>query len=159
MPLGSCSEWTKHENASLNSGPHGPWAIPPRHGQSQLISPVTGLKAPPPEDSSSLCVSTSASGGLLSVSSPGTGVGMSEGISSVCIGGGGGSAAGTDGAGAEEVGRFLGAANVSEQCSWLISMSAYQAQVEQHQVLSADCLNSATMSCMQQTRQKLPAQV
>jgi hypothetical protein len=86
----------------------------------------------------------------LSASSLGMGVGMSEGISSVCIGGGGESAAGTDGAGAEEVGRFLGAANVSEQCSWLISMSAYQAQVE-HQVLSADCLSSVTMSCMQQT--------
>lgn len=47
MPLGSCSEKTKHENASLNSGPQGPCAIPPRQGQSQLISPVSGLKAPP----------------------------------------------------------------------------------------------------------------
>lgn len=47
MPLGSSSENTKHEKASRNSGPHGPWAIPPRHGQSQLISPVTGLYAPP----------------------------------------------------------------------------------------------------------------
>lgn len=37
----------KHENASRNSGPHGPWAIPPRQGQSQLISPVSGLYAPP----------------------------------------------------------------------------------------------------------------
>ena len=47
MPFGSSSENTKHEKASRNSGPHGPWAIPPRHGQSQLISPVTGLYAPP----------------------------------------------------------------------------------------------------------------
>ena len=47
MPFGSASEKTKHENASRNSGPQGPCAIPPRHGQSQLISPVTGLNAPP----------------------------------------------------------------------------------------------------------------
>jgi len=46
MPFGSASEKTKHENASRNSGPQGPCAIPPRHGQSQLISPVTGLNAP-----------------------------------------------------------------------------------------------------------------
>ena len=39
-PFGSASEVTKHEKADLNSSPHGPLAIPPRHGQSQLISPV-----------------------------------------------------------------------------------------------------------------------
>ncbi len=32
--------------------PQGPYAIPPRQGQSQLIFPVTGSNAPP-EDSSS----------------------------------------------------------------------------------------------------------
>lgn len=47
-PFGSASENTKQENAARNSCPHGPCAIPPRHGQSQLISPVSGLKAPPP---------------------------------------------------------------------------------------------------------------
>ncbi|KAJ2974184.1 hypothetical protein NUW54_g11931 [Trametes sanguinea] len=47
MPLGSASEKTKHENASRNSSPHGPCAMPPKHGQSQLISPVSGLNAPP----------------------------------------------------------------------------------------------------------------
>ena len=30
----------------MNCSPQGPWAIPPRHGQSQLISPVSGLYAP-----------------------------------------------------------------------------------------------------------------
>lgn len=45
MPLGSSSEYTKQENAALNSSPQGPWAMPPRHGQSQLISPVSGLNA------------------------------------------------------------------------------------------------------------------
>ena len=55
IPLGSCSENTKHENASRNCMPQGPYAIPPRHGQSQLIFPVTGSNAPPPAggDSSS----------------------------------------------------------------------------------------------------------
>ena len=47
IPLGSCSENTKQENASRNCMPHGPCAIPPRHGQSQLIFPVTGSNAPP----------------------------------------------------------------------------------------------------------------
>src|ERR1700761_3390433 len=55
MPLGSSFEKTKHENASRNSGPQGPCAIPPRQGQSQLISPVSGLKAP------SLAASSSSS--------------------------------------------------------------------------------------------------
>jgi len=63
MPFGSTSEKTKQENASLNSGPHGPWAIPPRQGQSQLISPVWGLKAPPepPGDGDSSPVSVADS--------------------------------------------------------------------------------------------------
>ena len=47
IPFGSSSENTKQENASLNSGPQGPCAMPPRQGQSQLISPVSGLNAPP----------------------------------------------------------------------------------------------------------------
>lgn len=50
-PFGSSVECTKQENAFLNSSPHGPLAIPPRHGQSQLISPVTGSYA----DSCSCC--------------------------------------------------------------------------------------------------------
>jgi len=45
-PLGSSFEKTKQLNASLNCGPHGPSAMPPKHGQSQFISPVSGLKAP-----------------------------------------------------------------------------------------------------------------
>ena len=52
IPLGSSSENTKQENASRNCMPQGPYAIPPRHGQSQLIFPVTGSNAPLAEDSS-----------------------------------------------------------------------------------------------------------
>ena len=46
MPLGSSLLYTKQLNASRNSGPQGPCAIPPRQGQSQFISPVSSLKAP-----------------------------------------------------------------------------------------------------------------
>ena len=46
MPLGSSLEYTKQLNAALNSSPQGPCAIPPKHGQSQLISPVSGSNAP-----------------------------------------------------------------------------------------------------------------
>jgi hypothetical protein len=63
IPLGSSSECTKHEKASRNSGPQGPCAIPPRHGQSQLISPVTGLKAPPEAP----CADASSSAGCSEV--------------------------------------------------------------------------------------------
>lgn len=45
IPLGSSWEYTKHENAARKSSPQGPWAMPPRQGQSQLISPVSGLNA------------------------------------------------------------------------------------------------------------------
>lgn len=56
IPLGSSSEYTKQLNAARNSSPQGPCAMPPRHGQSQLISPVSGLKAPCwPASSSSAC--------------------------------------------------------------------------------------------------------
>ena len=41
------SEYTKHENASRNSGLHGPCAIPPREGQCQFISSVSGSNAAP----------------------------------------------------------------------------------------------------------------
>jgi len=63
IPLGSSSENTKHENASRNCMPQGPYAIPPRHGQSQLIFPVTGSNAPPAaeEDDSSPSPSPSPS--------------------------------------------------------------------------------------------------
>lgn len=56
IPLGSSLEYTKQLKAALNSSPHGPYAMPPRQGQSQLISPVSGLKAPsvPACDSRSL---------------------------------------------------------------------------------------------------------
>lgn len=47
MPFGSSSEKTKQLKAARNCAPQVPCAIPPRHGQSQLISPVSGLKAPP----------------------------------------------------------------------------------------------------------------
>lgn len=50
IPFGSASLYTKQEKAALNSSPHGPSAIPPRQGQSQLISPVSGLKAAACED-------------------------------------------------------------------------------------------------------------
>lgn len=56
IPLGSSFENTKQLNASLNSSPQGPCAIPPKQGQSQFISPVSGLNAP----SSSACPSRSA---------------------------------------------------------------------------------------------------
>lgn len=62
IPFGSSSEKTKHENASLNCMPQGPWAIPPRHGQSQLISPVSGLNAPPLAPESSPPSAAGASG-------------------------------------------------------------------------------------------------
>lgn len=45
IPFGSSVEYTKQLNADRNSSPHGPCAMPPRHGQSQLISPVSGLNA------------------------------------------------------------------------------------------------------------------
>lgn len=45
-PFGSSLEKTKQLNAFLNCSPQGPCAMPPRHGQSQLISPVSSLKAP-----------------------------------------------------------------------------------------------------------------
>ena len=69
FPFGSSSLNTKHESASWFSSPQGPCAIPPRHGQSQLISPVTGLKAPALDSSSpsdagrvltSLCLTTTS---------------------------------------------------------------------------------------------------
>ena len=45
MPLGSEVEKTKQEKASLKASPQGGLVIPPRQGQSQLISPVSGLNA------------------------------------------------------------------------------------------------------------------
>lgn len=95
IPFGSSSEYTKQLNASLNSSPHGPWAIPPRHGQSQLISPVSGLKAPswPASFSSS---SGDSSSGCASVGDTSTSaaVAREEEEESVdfsdCRGGGGG---------------------------------------------------------------------
>lgn len=65
IPLGSSVEYTKQLNADLNSSPQGPCAIPPRHGQSQLISPVSGLNAPCwPASSSSCSGDFSASSGV-----------------------------------------------------------------------------------------------
>lgn len=46
MPFGSDLENTKQLNAARKSSPQGPCAIPPRQGQSQLISPVSSLNAP-----------------------------------------------------------------------------------------------------------------
>ena len=46
MPFGSDFENTKQLNAARKPSPQGPCAIPPRQGQSQLISPVSSLKAP-----------------------------------------------------------------------------------------------------------------
>ena len=53
IPFGSSFENTKQLNAALKSSPQGPWAIPPRQGQSQLISPVSSLNAPCCDASSS----------------------------------------------------------------------------------------------------------
>src|ERR1700733_15409600 len=53
MPFGSSFEKTKQLNAALKSSPQGPCAMPPRQGQSQFISPVSGLNAPSEEVSSS----------------------------------------------------------------------------------------------------------
>src|SRR3954451_11300899 len=53
MPFGSSFEKTKQLNAALKSSPQGPCAMPPRQGQSQFISPVSGLNAPSEEASSS----------------------------------------------------------------------------------------------------------
>lgn len=63
MPLGSSVEYTKQLKAALNSSPQGPCAMPPRQGQSQLISPVSGLKAPCCEASSSSAPAPPVSGG------------------------------------------------------------------------------------------------
>ena len=46
IPFGSSLLYTKQLKAALNSSPQGPCAIPPKQGQSQLISPVSSLKAP-----------------------------------------------------------------------------------------------------------------
>lgn len=54
IPLGSASENTKQLKAARKFSPQGPWAIPPKQGQSQLISPVSSLKAPCWEASSSV---------------------------------------------------------------------------------------------------------
>jgi hypothetical protein len=82
------------------------------------------------------------------VSSSITGTDVSEDVSSVCIGGGGESAAGSEGV--VETGSFLDATNVSEQRLLLIQMNTYRAQ-DEHQVISAGYPNSATKPCMQQT--------
>lgn len=63
IPFGSSFEYTKQLNAARNGSPHGPCAIPPRHGQSQFISPVSSLKAPCWLASSSY--SSGVRGGLL----------------------------------------------------------------------------------------------
>lgn len=68
MPLGSSVEKTKQLNAALKFSPQGPWAMPPRHGQSQLISPVSGLKAP---SCAASCSSASAEPANSSVGSAG----------------------------------------------------------------------------------------
>ena len=65
MPLGSSFENTKQLNAARNCSPQGPWAMPPRQGQSQFISPVSSLKAPSWEASSS--VSSSCPGSTAAV--------------------------------------------------------------------------------------------
>ena len=61
IPFGSSFENTKQLNASLNCPPHGPVAMPPKHGQSQLISPVSSLKAPSCEASCSVPSNVSGS--------------------------------------------------------------------------------------------------
>lgn len=68
IPLGSSVEKTKQLNAALKFSPQGPWAMPPRHGQSQLISPVSGLKAP---SCAASCSSASAEPANSSVGSAG----------------------------------------------------------------------------------------
>ena len=54
IPFGSSFENTKQLKAVRNCSPQGPCAIPPRQGQSQLISPVSSLKAPSCEACSSV---------------------------------------------------------------------------------------------------------
>lgn len=81
MPFGSSFEYTKQLNAALNSSPHGPCAMPPRHGQSQLISPVSGLNAPCCPASSSSC------SGVLSTSPSATAAVVVFAISPVDSGG------------------------------------------------------------------------
>lgn len=73
-PFGSSFENTKQLKAALNCSPQGPCAIPPKHGQSQLISPVSSLKAPCCSASSS-----SASGPPTAACSPSAGVGAGAG--------------------------------------------------------------------------------
>ena len=82
MPLGSSLEYTKQLKAARNSSPQGPWAMPPRQGQSQLISPVSGLKAPCwPASSSRAC--GEPSGGACGAGSPSAAAGFS-GVSCGC---------------------------------------------------------------------------
>ena len=64
MPLGSAFENTKQLNEARNCSPHVPCAMPPRHGHSQLISPVSSLNAPCCSASSSISFKDSGSGGV-----------------------------------------------------------------------------------------------
>ena len=65
IPFGSSVLYTKQLNAALNGSPQGPCAMPPRQGQSQLISPVSSLKAPSCEACSS--VSSKAPGSAIAI--------------------------------------------------------------------------------------------
>lgn len=61
MPFGSSFENTKQLKAVRNCSPQGPCAIPPRQGQSQLISPVSSLNAPSCDASSSVSLADNGS--------------------------------------------------------------------------------------------------
>lgn len=85
IPFGSSLLYTKQLNAALNSSPQGPCAIPPRHGQSQLISPVSSLKAPcwPASSSYSSGVRGGSEGVLVGEASRGVGGGGGRGRADV----------------------------------------------------------------------------
>lgn len=61
MPFGSSFENTKQLKAVRNCSPQGPCAIPPRQGQSQLISPVSSLNAPSCDASCSVSLADNGS--------------------------------------------------------------------------------------------------
>ena len=71
-------ENTKQLNAVRNCSPQGPCAMPPRQGQSQLISPVSSLKAP--SDAASDSVAEGSERGEGVGSSVTGGRGLEEGV-------------------------------------------------------------------------------
>lgn len=80
IPFGSSFENTKQLKAVRNCSPQGPCAIPPRHGQSQFISPVSSLKAPSCEASSSVSAGDKGLSDIVVWGGSDIGKGLAEGL-------------------------------------------------------------------------------